>query len=138
MAINTNWLISHFKDEVTSVLQLRYLSNQSIFLRCTTAVLSVIAENDLVIAGTFGSRIVLFDRRADSQLINSLNVHILFLWSAHNSIYANLFKIHGRAVLSVATDGNYLYSCGEDKFVYCLDRRMWTVVCRARVSSVYR
>lgn len=48
---------------------------RTLVCRCTTAVLCVKAEMDLVLAGTFGARIVVFDRRAGGQILRTLNVH---------------------------------------------------------------
>ncbi|EFO27930.2 F-box domain-containing protein [Loa loa] len=76
-----------------------------------SAVLCVISDGTTVVCSTFGRRVVVMDARNSLQKITDMLYH--------RSAVFDLVQM---------TDSNYLYSCGEDRRLACVDKRMWEVV----------
>ncbi|CAG9530656.1 unnamed protein product [Cercopithifilaria johnstoni] len=80
-------------------------------VQMASAVLCVINDGTTTVCSTFGRRVVVMDARNSLQKITD----ILY----HRSAVFDLVQM---------PDSNYLYSCGEDRRLACVDKRMWEVV----------
>ncbi|VDO22521.1 unnamed protein product [Brugia timori] len=80
-------------------------------VQMNSAVLCIINDGTTAVCSTFGRRVVVMDARNSLQKITDMLYH--------RSAVFDLVQMPG---------SNYLYSCGEDRRLACVDKRMWEVV----------
>ncbi|VDM19135.1 unnamed protein product [Wuchereria bancrofti] len=80
-------------------------------VQMSSAVLCIINDGTTAVCSTFGRRVVVMDARNSLQKITDMLYH--------RSAVFDLVQMPG---------SNYLYSCGEDRRLACVDKRMWEVV----------
>ncbi|OZC11986.1 hypothetical protein X798_01167 [Onchocerca flexuosa] len=80
-------------------------------VQMASAVLCVINDGTTAVCSTFGRKVVVMDARNSLQKITDMLYH--------RSAVFDLVQM---------PDSNYLYSCGEDRRLACVDKRMWEVV----------
>ncbi|VDN03876.1 unnamed protein product [Thelazia callipaeda] len=80
-------------------------------VQMASAALCVVNDGAVTICSTFGRRVIALDARNSLQKIADM-------------LY------HRSAVFHLVQDSgsNYLYSCGEDRRIVCVDKRMWKVI----------